>query len=424
MRGLLVRYGVAMAAVVLVAFLVPLGLLSRSLAADRAIAAARQDAQSVAVFAGGPGTDDARLAAAVLDVNDGDRRTTVFRPDGTLVGEQVARSPAVELAGLGRALTARTDGGVEVLLPVGGTAGVAVVRTFVPDALLTAGVQRSWAVLAAVGVALLAGAAVAGDRVAARLSRSVRDLAAVAHRLGAGELEARVVPSGPAEVASVGVVLNGLGERVAALLADEREAVADLSHRLRTPITALRLDVDLLGDPEERDRMAAHVDGLVSAVDDAIATARRRGTASPGRSDAAQVVEDRGRFWRVLAVDQHRAIQVRVPGSPAPVGVAADELGAALDALVDNVFRHTPPRTGFALAVTVVDDVVRIEVADDGPGLPTDDLAQRGRSAAGSTGLGLDVARRTAERGGGRLVVRAAADATGGASFTLELPRL
>lgn len=423
MRALLVRYGVAMASVVLVAFLVPLGLLSRSLTADQAVAVARQDAQGVAVFAGGAGQDDARLAAAVLGVNDGDRRTTVFLADGTTLGAPADPSPAVELAGLGRALTARTDGGVEVLLPVGGTGGVSVVRTFVPDTVLTEGVARSWAVLAAVGVALLAGAAVAGDRVAARLSRSVRDLASVADRLGAGDLDARVVPSGPPEVASVGVVLNGLGDRVAGLLADEREAVADLSHRLRTPITALRLDVDLLTDPEERERMAAHVDDLVDAVDEVIATTRRRGTAAPGRSDAGRVVQDRARFWRVLAVDQGRPMGVRVPEDPVPVAVAADELGAALDVLVDNIFRHTPPGTAFTLTVAVDGDRVRVEVDDDGPGLPADDLAERGRSGAGSTGLGLDVARRTAERGGGRLVITPAADLSGGgASVALELP--
>ena len=82
------------------------------------------------------------------------------------------------------------------------------------------------------------------------------------------------MPSGPAEIVSVGAVLNGLGERVAGLLADERELVADLSHRMRTPITALRLDVDLLADPAERDQVAAHVDGLVAAVDTVIHAAR------------------------------------------------------------------------------------------------------------------------------------------------------
>ena len=422
MRGLLVRYGVAMASVVLIAFLVPLGLLSRSLAADRAIAAGRQDAQGVAVFAGGSGQDDARLTAAVLDVNDGDRRTTVFRPDGTTVGAPAGASPAVELAGLGRALTARTAGGVEVLLPVGGTAGVSVVRTFVPDAALTEGVARSWAVLLAVGVALLAGAAAVGDRVAARLSRSVRDLAGVADRLGAGDLEARVTPSGPPEVASVGTVLNDLGARVAGLLADEREAVADLSHRLRTPITALRLDVDLLADPEERERMASHVDDLVDAVDQIITTARRRGATVPGRSDAGQLVRERAAFWQVLAVDQGRLMRVRLPERPAPVAVAADELGAALDVLVDNIFRHTPSGTGFTLAVEVVPGLVCVEVSDEGPGLQGADLADRGRSGTGSTGLGLDVARRTAERGGGRLVIRSGAGPATGASITIELP--
>ena len=139
MRGLLVRYGLAMTSVMLVAFLVPLGLLARSLAAERALAAAQQDAQQVAMFAGVVADDPARLQATLLAVNAGARRTSVFLPDGTVEGAPAPRGPAVELASLGRALTARTDGGVEVLQPVGGAAGVAVVRTFVPDSQLQAG---------------------------------------------------------------------------------------------------------------------------------------------------------------------------------------------------------------------------------------------------------------------------------------------
>ena len=114
MRRLLVLYGLAMTSVVVVAFLVPLGLLARSLAEERALSAGRQDAQSVAVFAGGATQDAARLQAAVLAVNGAQRRTTVFLPDGTTVGAPVAASPAIDLAQLGRALTARTDGGVQV----------------------------------------------------------------------------------------------------------------------------------------------------------------------------------------------------------------------------------------------------------------------------------------------------------------------
>lgn len=429
MRRLLVRYGVAMTSVVLVAFLVPLGLLARSLAEQRAVEAARQDVQSVAVFAGGAAADEARLEAAVLRVNDGARRTTVFRPGGAVVGAPAEPTDAVALAATGTAVTARADGGIEVVQPVVDAAGVSVVRTFVPQAEVTAGVRESWLVLLAVGVVLLVGVAVVGDRIALRLARSVRELAAVARRLGGGDLTARVEPSGPPEVASVGRVLNDLGGRVDGLVTAERELVADLSHRLRTPITALRLDVDSLPDAEDRERMAAHVEQLVEAVDAVVWTARHPshgghpGRGPSGRCDAAVVVRDRAEFWGVLAVEQRRDLRVDVPDAPVPVPVAAAELGAALDVLLDNVFSHTPDGDAFAVTVTRPGGgVVRVLVDDAGPGFDAGRLGERGRSGAGSTGLGLDVARRTAEAAGGRLVV--GRSALGGAGIALELPLL
>lgn len=422
MRRLLVRYGLAMTSVVLVAFLVPLGLLSRSLAENRALEGARRDAQSVAVFAGGAGADRAQLEAAVLAANEGPRRTTVFLPDGTTAGAPATADAAVQLAQGGRAATARADGGAELLLPVGGAAGVSVVRTFVPDSELRAGVNQSWLVLLAVGVVLLAGTAVAGDRIARRLARSVDDLAAVAERLGAGDLTARVEPSGPPEVASVGAVLNGLGAQVSGLVAAERELVADLSHRLRTPITALRLDVDAVADPEDRERLEAHIEELVQAVDAVVWTARHPAhDRSEVGCDAAAVVGGRARFWAVLAADRGRPLSVDVPSEPVAVLVSAADLGAALDALVDNVFSHTPEGTGFALSVEADDDVIHVVVEDAGPGLAGPGLVDRGRSGGGSTGLGLDVARRTAERAGGQMVL--GAGASGGARVDLQLPR-
>ena len=421
MRRLLVLYGLAMTSVVLVAFLVPLGILARSLAEERALDAGMRDAQSVAVFTGGAAADDARLEATLLSVNDAQRRTTVFLPDATSVGEPATMSTAAEVAATGLALTARADGGVEVLLPVGSTAGLAVVRTFVPESELRAGVRQSWLILGAVGTVLLAGTVLAGDRIARRLSRSVRNLSDVAERLGAGELTARVEPSGPPEVASVGRVLNDLGARVAGLLAVERELVADLSHRLRTPITALRLDVELLDDAQERDRMTSHVDELVHAVDAIVWTARHpRHDAPESTCDAAAVVRDRARFWGVLAADQGRGLRIEVPDVALHVGASADSLGAALDVLVDNVFSHTPDRTPFALVVRSAPGVVEVIVEDDGAGFATPDAADRGRSGAGSTGLGLDVARRTAENADGRLVL--GSSAAGGASVVLEFP--
>ena len=423
MRRLLVVYGLAMTSVVLLAFLVPLGLLSRSLSQDRALDAGRQDAQRVAVFAGGPGQDAARLEAELLAVNDGERRTAVFLPAGAVLGEPADRTAAVELAALGRAATARVAGGVEIVTPVGGAEGLAVVRTFVPDSELARGVRESWLILAAVGAVLLGGTALAGDRIARRLARSVHDLAGVADRLGSGDLTARVEPSGPAEVQTVGRVLNGLGERVAGLLAVERELVADLSHRLRTPITALRLDVDLLDDDAERERLAAHVDELVGAVDAVVWAARHPRHDLPAAGcDAATVVRERARFWAVLAADQGRDLVVEVPAEELLVRVSAADLGAALDALIDNVFSHTPDRTPFRLLVTRHGTDVDFVFEDEGAGFADADVADRGRSGAGSTGLGLDVARRTAERAGGRMVL--GPGAARGGRIALVLPAL
>lgn len=416
MRRLFVRYGTAMASVVLLAFLVPLGLLARTLAEERALDAAREDAQSVAVFVVGADATGPRLAAELLRVNESPRQTTVFLPDGAQLGAPAADTDAVALARLGRALTAHADGGAEVLLPVGGAGEVAVVRTFVPDAELRAGVREAWLVLAAVGLVLLSAAAVAGDRIARRLVRSVSDLAAAADRLGAGDLEVRVEPSGPPEVASVGRVLNGLGSRVKGLLAAERELVADLSHRLRTPITALRLDVDQLGEGD-RERMREHVADLVAAVDVVVRSARQP-LEQEAVCDAGAVVADRVRFWQILADAEGRAVTTDLPDGSAPVGVAATELGAAVDALVDNVFSHTAEGTGFAVAVLPRPGLVSVVVEDEGPGLDPA-LAERGRSGTGSSGLGLDVARRTAEAGGGRLVISAGRV---GARIVIELP--
>ncbi|HEY6932527.1 MAG TPA: HAMP domain-containing protein, partial [Marmoricola sp.] len=295
MRRLLVVYGSALTAGLLVALLVPLGLLAATLAHDRAMTAARQEAQGLTVIAAG--SVGSQLREAVQALNHGLRRTTVFLPGGSTVGAPARRSPSVELASRGRAFTAVAAGGEQVLLPVAGRGGVAVIRTFVPESQLRAGVAAAWTTLAVVGLVLLGTAAVVGAAVARRLSRSVTELADVAARVSAGELTATVQPSGPPEVASVGRVLNGLGARIVEMLSKERALSADLSHRLRTPVTALRLDAESLADPGDRARMTRHVETLTTAVDAAVNAARHPGSAGTRTTcDAATVVRDRAAF--------------------------------------------------------------------------------------------------------------------------------
>jgi signal transduction histidine kinase len=103
---------------------------------------------------------------------------------------------------------------------------------------------------------------------------------------------------------------------------------------------------------------------------------------------------------------------------PLPVRVAASDLGAAVDALLGNVFAHTPEGTAFRVAVRPrAAGGAEVRVSDAGPGMP-DTAVERGRSGGGSTGLGLDIARRTAESSGGILRLSASDD---GSTVVLEL---
>ena len=112
-----------------------------------------------------------------------------------------------------------------------------------------------------------------------------------------------------------------------------------------------------------------------------------------------EIVAARGAFWAVLAEEEHRRFDTVIRGDPIIVTIGAEELAACVDTLLGNVFAHTPEGTAFR--VTVDDHALAIE--DDGPGLADGPIAVRGRSGGGSTGLGLDIARTTAEHLGGRL---------------------
>jgi signal transduction histidine kinase len=295
-----------------------------------------------------------------------------------------------------------------------------VVRVFVPEATLRQGVSRTWGLLTGIGAILVGLSLLLADRLGRRLVGSVTALAATADRLAAGQTTVRLQPSGPPEVRRVGAELNRLAARIEELLLAEREEVANLAHRLRTPLTALRLDVDALTDAREQTRLSAGVETLRREVDELIRTARRplRSGVHP-RADLAAVVAERAGFWSVLAEDSGRRLEVDTPGEELPVAVPEADLAAALDALLDNVFSHTPDGTPLRVAATRTPDGAVLVVEDGGPGFDPTSL-QRGVSA-GSTGLGLDIARRTAEAAGGTLGL--GSGPLGGALVELLLPR-
>jgi len=406
---------------VLVAFMVPLALLLRSAAEDRAVNEAIQAVQGLVPLVAVGERETIRLG--VEQAGSPARPITVFLPDGTSMGAPASRTPAVELASRGRSLTAATPQGYEVVVAVvRADDGVAVVRTLVPTAELRRGVDRAWLLLAGLGIVLIGLGLFVADRLARALVRPILDVSAASHRLAAGDLSARTEPAGPPEVREVANALNHLAGRIQDLLQQERETLADLSHRLRTPLTALRLEAEALADPDTAARVTGRVDAVEHAVTGLIRQARRRTGDASGQCDAAAVTRDRVAFWSVLAEDTDRAVTVAVANGPLPVAIDADELAAAVDAVLGNVFAHTPDGTAFSVTLTARDDGGgELTVTDEGPGLPdwAGDPARRGGSGGSSTGLGLSIALRAAESSGGRL--RLDAGPRGGARVTLEL---
>jgi signal transduction histidine kinase len=406
---------------ILLSFLVPLALLVRSFVADRAISSATARAQWVAPLVATLSTADLRLAIVRVNAQNPMERTTVLLPGGQVLGPPAARTSLVRLAQRGSSFTQPVTGGKEILVSVQGLAkGTAVIETFVPDAVLDRGVSQAWLLLGLIGVGLLA----LSVAVSAQLARSLLiPLAAVADAsdlLADGDLSARAPVDGTPEVRQVSSGLNRLAARIGELLTHERETLADLSHRLRTPLTALRIDAESLHDEGERMQLIADVDELTRTVNEIIREARRP-SANGGRvaCDAAEIIRERTAFWQALAEDQDRYMSVEIDADWLPVRVPAQDLAACVDILLENVFAHTPEGAAFGVRLTARSTGgAWLTVADDGPGFASDHTA-RGTSGGGSTGLGLDIARRIADGSGGSLTI--GRTPRGGAAITLAL---
>lgn len=414
----------AVTSMVAIAFLVPLFVLVSDLAYDRAVNRAERDAEGVArvlaVLVPRVGIDE-----AVADFNDefSIAGISIIVGDRTVLGDPPSIEEDLTLALGGTAF--RDDAvadGVAVYVPVPRTEGPGVVvRAFVSDEMLTEGVTRSWITLGGLGLMLTAIAIFVADRLGRSVVRPVRSLSASTALLGEGDLTARVVPQGPAELREVGSQFNRLAERITMLLQHEREQAADLSHRLRTPLTAVRLDIEALPDGLAKERLLDDLAELERTVSFVIEEARRPIRSQSATSDLSEVVADRIGFWGPLAEDQGRAVSSRIHEFPLPVRFGREDGEAMLDAVLANVFSHTEEGVPIDVALARLADTAILRIEDAGPGFPDTDVIERGRSGGSSTGLGLDIARRTAESAGGSMAV-SRGTRLGGAVVELRIP--
>jgi len=404
MRRRLALVFVALAVMLAIGFLVPLGRSVRSQARLRALAGAQSDARGVATalaaVAGStgelPGVAEVEFVLHSFDSSD----LMVLMADGSVIGSGPSDAVAVASVATGSVVAEVADGALAIVpVTFGGAGQQLVVTAFVDADTLREGVGSSWLILTALGLIVVLGAVPLADRLAASITRPVQDLSNAAHRWAGGDLSARVVPDGPDEVAESGRAFNQLAERLTDLLAAERERVADLSHRLRTPIAALRLQAESVADPKARDGLISdivHLEGSVTAL---IEDVRRNESAEATICDLGAVVDKRMGFWRVVASAQQRSADINLEDREAVlVNLPAAKVLSILDNLVQNVLTHTVAGVGFT--VSVASGPPRLTITDEGDGLPSTDVFDRGSSSS-SSGLGLDIVRRVAEESGG-----------------------
>lgn len=420
MRRRLGLVAVAVAALIVVAFSIPLGVMVRELAKDRALAGAERDAQLISAFVDANSADPAAVEriAGRGQIN-GNELSVVFS-DGMIMGSELFPGEDLQAAFAGNAGRAELEGGQSVYAPVVDAEGsVTVVRIFVTNNVLTQGVARSWGILALLGVLIVAIAALIAYGLARNIVKPVEELSRAAGRLGGGDLTTRVEPSGPPELQEVGAEFNRLAEQVSQLLESERETAADLSHRLRTPMAGLGLDIERLSPGPDQERLLDDFAELQRVVDHIIREVRRPGRHDQRKlADLGVLVRDRMAFWNVLAEEEGRTTSLEIPAFGPFVASPHQDLEAAVDALIGNVLAHTKEGTDYTVVCRREGNQAVVIVDDAGFGFD-ESTVERGRSGAGSTGLGLDIARRTAIATGGSLTVGASPQ--GGARVTLLL---
>jgi signal transduction histidine kinase len=369
---------------------------------------------------------------------DGDR-VSVYdaagrRTAGTAVPPPLSPADLARARMAGRETTFPTDDWYIVAVPVESDSGagrVGAVVLAMPSAVVDREAGVLWGVIAAIAAAGLVGAVLIAVALARWVSRPLSELERAAQALGEGSLEARSpADRGPSEIRRLAANFNLMAARLEALVRGHQATTADVSHQLRSPLAALRLRLELLaqdsdeaaagelaGAQEEIARLSRMVNGL-------LAIARAENVAAPRVNlQVDHLITARVAAWRPAA--DERSVHLEADLQPATARIREGHLEQILDNLIANALDAVPPGGTIRLAAVPVDGVIRITVADDGPGM-TKQLQERAfrrfaTSNGGGTGLGLAIVERLAVASGGTATL---SDTPGGGlTVTIELPR-
>lgn len=252
--------------------------------------------------------------------------------------------------------------------------------------------------------------------------RPIKRLAVAAERFGKGRDVPDFKPAGATEVRAASTAFIRMRERIKRQIKQRTEMLAGVSHDMRTPLTRMKLQLEMLGDGPEVEGLRADVEDMESMLDEYLAFARGEGTETPVETDLSALLAD---IARASKRNGH-SISVKAPGQ-LPVAVRPNAFKRCVTNLVDNAVAF-----GKTVAITAArrGDAVEITIDDDGPGIPKSKRALAFRPFARldpsrnpdrrGVGLGLTIARDIMRGHGGDLALEDAP--IGGLRARVRLP--
>lgn len=323
---------------------------------------------------------------------------------GPAAADQPTRSAMGARAPIGTA----PDGQLVVGVPLlSGEAITGAVRGQRSQADVARRAHRAWLALAGLGAGVVGLAVLAALMLGRRLARPLERLAAAARRVGEGDFAVRAEPTKIREIDDVGTALNSSSQRVAELVNRERTFSADASHQLRTPLAALRLELETAGlasgDREaELAASLAQVDRLEATIKTLLAASRGRPTGEQ-ETDLRRAVRELEERWHGRLAQVGRPLRTTVADDPTLAAISPAVLAEVLDVLIQNACVHGAGIV--SVDVRRLGDAFAVNVSDQGHGFGSDAEAAFQRGRGDGHGIGLALARSLAHAEGARLQI-------------------
>ncbi len=327
---------------------------------------------------------------------------------------------------------------VYVAVPVlSGARTVGVVRLTYSASTIDDRVSSKVRGILVVGLISLIATALAATLIASTIVRPLRRLERATEQVAAGDFNSRAaVDEGPPEIRGLAASFNTMTEKISTLVERQRSFAGDASHQLRTPLTALRLQLERAAVNIDTDPVAARRDieaageeteRLQRLVEGLLMLARAdQGSMEIDTIDVADVVSERAAIWSTLA-DERGATITAEPMANVAARAVPGALEQIVDNYIDNALNASAAGNQITISVAAVDGWATVHVADRGPGMPADllqhafDRFWRASSASpDGSGLGLAIVRQLAEASGGEVAL--ANRAGGGLDASVRLP--